>query len=168
MTNVYIGLGSNLSTPIKQIEQAIDSLAEHSAIAIKAVSSFYGNPPMGPAEQPDYVNAVVNISTTLAATDLLDFLQSIEQKQHRKRIIKWGPRTIDLDILLYGNQQIDLPNLMVPHPGLMQRVFVVLPLLEIAPNLILPNQISLSKVAEQFDRKLLTIVREQHEYIVTE
>lgn len=166
MMNVYIGLGSNLNHPLKQIEQALDNLAAHPEIEIRAVSSFYGNPPMGPADQPDYVNAVANIATTLSATNLLKFLHSIEQKQHRQRIIKWGPRTIDLDILLYGNQQIDLPNLIIPHPGLMQRVFVVLPLLEIAPNLILPNQLCLKKVAEQFDRKLLTIVREKHEYTI--
>lgn len=166
MINVYIGLGSNLNHPIKQLEQALDSLAEQSELDIQAVSSFYGNVPMGPADQPDYVNAVVNITTTLSATNLLNFLHAIEHNQNRKRIIKWGPRTIDLDILLYGHQQIDLPNLVVPHPGLMQRVFVVLPLLEIAPDLILPNQLYLKKVAEQFDKNLLTIVREKHEYTV--
>lgn len=166
MINAYIGLGSNLNHPLKQIEQALENLAEHPEIEIEEVSSFYGNPPMGPTDQPDYVNAVANITTTLSPTVLLDFLHSIEQKQHRQRIIKWGPRTIDLDILLYGEQQIDLPNLVVPHPGLMQRVFVVLPLLEIAPNLMLPNQIHLKNVAEQFDEKLLTIVREKHEYTI--
>lgn len=164
--NVYIGLGSNLNSPLKQIEQALNNLAAHPDIELKAVSSFYGNPPMGPSDQPDYVNAVANIATTISATNLLKFLHDLEQQQNRQRMIKWGPRTIDLDILLYGNQQIDLPHLVVPHPGLMQRIFVVLPLLEIAPNLILPNQLYLQKVAEQFDRKLLTIVREKHEYTI--
>jgi 2-amino-4-hydroxy-6-hydroxymethyldihydropteridine diphosphokinase len=164
MIDVYIGLGSNLDNPVSQIKQALKSLGLCPDLNIEAVSSFYGNPPMGPVDQPDYVNAVVKISTAMSAPNLLQFLQSIEQKQKRTKLIKWGPRTIDLDILLYGSQQINLPNLVIPHRGLTERVFVILPLLEIAPDLMLPNQVFLRKIAENFDSSLLIKLREENEH----
>jgi 2-amino-4-hydroxy-6-hydroxymethyldihydropteridine diphosphokinase len=156
MTDAYIGLGSNLDSPIDQIKAAIQAIDAHSDILVEAISSFYDNPPMGPLSQPDFVNAVIKIKTKITALELLAFLQSIEHKQHRQRKVRWGARTIDLDILLYGDAEIQLPNLMIPHIGLVQRAFVVVPLLEISPDLILPNQIQLKKIAQNIDCSFLT------------
>ncbi len=159
MIEVYLGLGSNLDNPFSQIQQAIQSIALHPEIKIESVSSFYTNPPMGPNDQPDYLNAVMKIVTEMPALELLDFLKIIEKKQNRKKKIKWGPRTIDLDILLYGKLEINLPNLIVPHEGLTQRAFVVWPLLEIAPNLRLPNKIWLKEIAQKLDCHVLTKIK---------
>lgn len=166
MIDVYIGLGSNLDNPLNQIRKALESIDLHADIQIKAISSFYGNPPMGPTDQPNFVNAVAKLATTMPALDLLNFLQGIERKQNRVKKMHWGPRTIDLDILLYGVEMINLPNLMIPHPGLTQRPFVVWPLLEIAPDLILPNLIPLKQIAKNLDNNLLTLVRDEHDYTV--
>ncbi len=165
MIDVYIGLGSNLDNPLNQLQKALASIEAHPEIDIEAVSSFYANPPMGPAEH-DFINAVAKIVTSIPAQELLVFFQGIELKQNRVKKIKWGPRTIDLDILLYGRKIINLPNLVIPHPGLSQRAFVAWPLLEIAPDLILPNGLPLKQIAKQLDRKLLTLVRDEHEYTV--
>lgn len=156
MTEAYIALGSNLDNPVNQIRQAIESIEEHPEIRIKAISGFYENPPMGPQDQPDFVNVVIKISTTLSAEELLDFNQSIEHQQNRQKKIRWGARTIDLDILLYGSHEINLPNLTVPHVGLSQRAFFAGPLFEIAPELILPNKMPLKKLIENIDCSILT------------
>lgn len=135
----YIGLGSNLVEPsaqIKNARQAINDL-EHSQEL--AFSSLYSSPPMGPQDQPDYVNAVMAISTKLSPLDLLHSLQSIENEQGRVRERRWGARTLDLDILLYADEQINLADLKVPHIGLRERAFVLYPLQEIAIDLTIPS-----------------------------
>ena len=106
---------------------------------MRQVSSLYKTAPVGMTEQPDFLNAVVEIQTTLPALELLGVLLHIEKKMGRVRTIRWGPRVIDLDLLLYGEQQIALPNLTVPHPRLRERAFVLVPLAEIAPGLVLPG-----------------------------
>ena len=142
MTNVtaYIGLGSNLATPASQIEdarQAIDALHKIQEIAF---SSLFRSPPMGPQDQPDYINAVMAIETELSALALLRSLQKIELDQGRvRKDHRWGARTLDLDILLYGEQLVNEPDLIIPHYGLAKRSFVLYPLQEIAPEIQIPG-----------------------------
>lgn len=139
MITAYIGLGSNLADPIAQLKTAHSAIAALPRTKKLAFSSFYHSPPLGPQDQPDYVNAVMAISTDLAALDLLHCLQGIEHEQGRVRTgVRWGARTLDLDLLLYGDQQISHPDLTVPHFGICERAFVLYPLQEIAPALTLP------------------------------
>jgi 2-amino-4-hydroxy-6-hydroxymethyldihydropteridine diphosphokinase len=146
----YIGLGANLDEPVAQLQQAVQALQQLAGSTLVAVSGFYGSKPMGPQDQPDYVNAVAAIDTTLTAEQLLDALQQIEQQQGRQRKAeRWGPRTLDLDILLYGNQVIATERLTVPHYGLRVREFVLYPLYEIAPQLNLPDGTVLSSLLAQ-------------------
>ncbi len=140
MTRVHVGLGSNLDDPRRQLESAFEALATLPESVLVARSSLYRSAPMGPADQPDYLNAVAELDTQLAPLALLDALQDIEQAQRRVRSRRWGPRTLDLDLLLYGDRQIDLPRLQVPHPGLHQRCFVLLPLLEVAGDIEIPRR----------------------------
>lgn len=137
----YIGLGSNLATPVEQIKAARTELAAIAEIKELAFSGLYRSSPMGPQDQPDYVNAVMAIATDLSPIDLLRCLQHLENRHGRVRNgQRWGARTLDLDLLLYGDQRIDLPDLSVPHVGLSERSFVLYPLYEIAPHLIVPGK----------------------------
>lgn len=146
----YIGLGANLANPVQQLELAIAALRQVPHSRLVAVSSLYGSKPMGPQDQPDYVNAVAALDTSLSPEALLDALQNIEQSQGRQRKAeRWGPRTLDLDILLYGEQIINTERLTVPHYGLKQREFVLYPLAEIAAELQLPDGTVLSSLLEQ-------------------
>lgn len=142
MTKVtaYIGLGSNLATPIIQIKEARQAInALHKTQEITC-SSLFRSPPMGPQDQPDYVNAVMAIETELPALALLHSLQKIELEQGRVRTDqRWGARTLDLDILLYAEQMISQPDLIIPHYGLAKRAFVLYPLQEIAPKIQIPG-----------------------------
>jgi 2-amino-4-hydroxy-6-hydroxymethyldihydropteridine diphosphokinase len=144
----YVGLGSNLDDPAGRVLAAFDALTAIDHTRLVRRSSLYRSPPMGPPGQPDYVNAVAGLLTTLAPTDLLGALQSIERDQGRIRnaATRWGPRTLDLDLLVYGGQQIDEPALTVPHPGIGERDFVLLPLREIAPALLVPGSGSVSRL----------------------
>lgn len=128
MDKVFIGLGSNLDEPLSQLKKAIDSLRQSENIELRNVSSFYSSSPMGPQDQPDYINAVVELSTELSAENLLDCLQKIENQQGRVRSERWGARTLDLDILLYGDEVINTARLIVPHCGISERDFVLYPL----------------------------------------
>lgn len=140
MQIVYLGLGSNLDNPINQIQEAISRLQGNPNITVKKISSLYRSEPMGPKNQPDFINAVAEIETNLTAETLLSFLQQTEKLQKRNRSEeRWGPRTIDLDILLFGDEIIKTDDLQIPHLGLSRREFVVYPLAEIAPNLDLPS-----------------------------
>lgn len=135
----FVGVGSNLDLPEKQVMQACRHLAQIEHAALLRQSSLYRSQPLGPQDQPDFVNAVVLLETTLPPYDLLDALQAIENQQGRVRGLRWGPRVIDLDLLLYGEDELETERLRVPHPGLTLREFVVYPLAEIAPDLILPS-----------------------------
>lgn len=141
MTEVvaYIGLGSNLDNPRNQVSTAVEEMAATTGCRLGAVSSLYRSPPMGPADQPDYVNAVAQIGTSLSAEALLDVMQALEDKHQRVRSRHWGPRTLDLDILLYGDEVIRTPRLQVPHPGIAERSFVLYPLSEIGATLDIPG-----------------------------
>ncbi|KDD79052.1 2-amino-4-hydroxy-6-hydroxymethyldihydropteridine diphosphokinase [Glaesserella parasuis] len=156
MTTVYVALGSNLEDPLAQLKQAVVSLQTF-AKNLK-VSSFYGSKPLGPQDQPDYVNAVVKFDTDLTAIELLDKLQSIENEQGRVRLRRWGERTLDLDILLYGNEQIQSERLTVPHYDMHNRQFVIVPLYEISPELVLPSGKSLAQLYPQFAEHQMNII----------
>jgi 2-amino-4-hydroxy-6-hydroxymethyldihydropteridine diphosphokinase len=139
MIQVYIGLGSNLALPEKQIQAACKSLASLPKTALIRCSSLYQSQPMGPQDQPDYVNAVVLLETELSPESLLQQTQLIETQQGRiRKTNRWGPRTLDLDMLLYGSQQINSKHLTVPHSGIKHREFVLYPLYEITPDLTFP------------------------------
>ena len=134
----YIGLGSNLKEPKKQIEKALKALSEANEITLLSVSSFYQSKALLDMPGPNYLNVVCKIETDLSALDLLNFCQEIEDNQHRVREVKWASRTIDLDILLYGDQVLATKRLTIPHPEMINRAFVLLPLFEIEPGLKLP------------------------------
>lgn len=148
MPLAYVGLGSNLEDPLAQVTRAFDELAMLAQTHLLARSSIYSSTPVGP-EQPDYINAVALLDTQLEPLDLLDALQSIEQSHQRVRIQHWGPRTLDLDLLLYDNQTIQHPRLIVPHPYLTQRGFVLYPLADISPTLQLPDGQTLQALLNQ-------------------
>ena len=137
MAEVYIALGSNMDGPLDQLDRALKSLSETPEIELLAVSDRYQTPPIGPS-QPDYINAAAQLRTSLAPELLLDRLQFIEQQQDRVRTLRWGPRTLDLDILLYDNLVCDTECLTIPHPRMAERAFVLLPLADINGDLALP------------------------------
>jgi len=137
---VYIGLGSNLDHPLRQIRRALDALACLPTSALSTVSSWYRSRPMGDLPQPEYVNAVAALDTALSPLALLDALQAIEARQGRVRTAeRWAARSIDLDLLLYGEYCVQSARLVLPHPGLCEREFVLYPLYEIAPELSIPG-----------------------------
>jgi len=158
---VYVGLGSNLEDPVAQILEAVEELEMIPDSILVSRSSLYQGKPMGPADQPDYVNAVVAMDTLLSAESFLQELQRIEGLQGRVRDgEKWGPRIIDLDLLLYGKHKINTPNLIVPHSGMHERDFVIIPLSELAGDLNIPGQGRLTALINKCEnhslRKLVT------------
>lgn len=143
---VFIGLGSNLGDSESAIQNAVNTLATQDEIHLVSMSSLYKSAPMGPENQPDYLNAVCQIKTTLSPEALLDTTQRIENENGRKRVgERWGARTLDLDILLYAGQSVKTERLTIPHAGMPQREFVLVPLFEIAPTLIMPDGYPISK-----------------------
>ena len=140
MQRAYIGLGSNLAEPRAQVERAIAALACLPQSRLLRQSRMYASPPLGPVDQPDYVNAVVELDTDLDPLALLSALQAIEQAQGRVRTRHWGERIIDLDVLLYADWQITSAALTLPHPGMSTRAFVLRPLAELVPELDIPGQ----------------------------
>jgi 2-amino-4-hydroxy-6-hydroxymethyldihydropteridine diphosphokinase len=140
MTPAYIALGSNLGEPRIQLEQGVAALARLPDTRLVRVSSVYRSAAVGPGMQPDYLNAVLLLNTNLPAVDLLDAMHHIENAQGRVREIHWGPRTLDLDLLLYADMIITSPHLTVPHPRMHRRNFVLYPLREISDaNLVMPD-----------------------------
>jgi len=138
---VFVGLGSNLNDPQTQLQSAVTAIKHLPQTQIANVSGIYLTRPMGPQDQPDYMNAVVELQTTLDAEVLLDSLQEIELQQGRVRDgSRWHERIIDLDILLYGDECMDTASLVVPHPGLHERAFVLYPLLELDQDLDIPSK----------------------------
>ena len=154
----YIGLGSNLGDPLQQVNTAVTELSALPGTSLIAQSPWYVSRAIGPGEQPDYINGVVCLRTDMTPEALLDSLQILEERHERLRKEHWGPRTLDLDILLYGDQVIDNPRLQVPHPWLTRRNFVALPLADIAPNLILPDGTTLDSVLQRISRDGITLL----------
>ncbi|MDO6763604.1 2-amino-4-hydroxy-6-hydroxymethyldihydropteridine diphosphokinase [Agarivorans sp. 1_MG-2023] len=160
MARCFLALGSNLVDPLKQAIAARQTLAASQQLTLVKSSSLYQSRPMGPQDQPDYLNAVFELDTELTPLELLNLTQKIELEQGRQRKDeRWGPRTLDLDILLYGNQIIDTPRLTVPHYGMKQREFVLLPLAEIAADLHLPDQSLVQQLAASIDSNGLQIFK---------
>ncbi|WP_041284711.1 2-amino-4-hydroxy-6-hydroxymethyldihydropteridine diphosphokinase [Desulfoscipio gibsoniae] len=136
----YIGLGSNIGDSRAIIAEALKRLDELPGVAVGAVAPLYRTAPVGYVEQDYFINTVAEVSTTLTPRQLLDGLQQIENELGRVRVIRWGPRTVDLDILLYGEQTIDEPDLQVPHPRMGQRAFVMVPLADLNPELVVGGE----------------------------
>ncbi|MFM2588870.1 2-amino-4-hydroxy-6-hydroxymethyldihydropteridine diphosphokinase [Vibrio sp. TBV020] len=158
MITVFIAVGSNLGDPVSQANVAIDALKQLPKSQFVSTSSLYSSTPMGPQDQPDYINAVVELKTELTPIELLNCTQTIELEQGRvRKEERWGPRTLDLDILLYGNEVMDSERLTVPHYGMKEREFVLYPLAEIAPNLTLPCGTRLDDLLKVVDQNGLRI-----------
>jgi 2-amino-4-hydroxy-6-hydroxymethyldihydropteridine diphosphokinase len=152
VTLAFIALGSNLAEPLSQVNNALAALARIPHSRIVATSSFYRTPPLGPQDQPDYLNAAVALETTLSAEELLDNTQRIELEQGRvRKAERWGPRTLDLDIMLFGDATINTERLTVPHYDMKNRAFMLLPLSEIAPALRFPDGERLADVLKRLD-----------------
>jgi len=152
VTRVYIAIGSNLASPLEQVNAALAALAEIPDSQIVAVSPFYRTPPLGPQDQPDYLNAAVALDTDLAPETLLDHTQRIELQQGRERKAhRWGPRTLDLDIMLFGDRQIATPRLTVPHYDMKNRAFMLLPLVHIAPDVCFPDGVKVADILANLD-----------------
>lgn len=149
MTEVaYISIGSNLSNPYKQVISAVDQLKQSENINVIAISGWYFSEAIGPKNQPKYVNGVIKISTRLIPNQLLKELHRIEDAHGRIRNERWGPRILDLDILLYGSEVINTKKLTIPHLGMKIRNFVLTPLADIEPDLVLPDGSTLSSLLE--------------------
>jgi 2-amino-4-hydroxy-6-hydroxymethyldihydropteridine diphosphokinase len=133
MERIYIGLGSNLADPVEQLRSAVEALGQLPQTSLAGVSAFYQSDSLLPG-QPRYTNAVAALDSSLTPIELLDALQAIENAQGRERLERWGPRTLDLDILLFGDRLIDEPRLKVPHYQIQERAFVLYPLAELAPQ----------------------------------
>jgi len=152
MQNVYIGLGSNLADPLLQVERALSALGDVPETRLLRRSRLYRSAPWGRPDQPEFVNAVAGLHTELTPRELLDAVLVIERSAGRERgATRWGPRVLDLDILVYGDQIIDEPGLHVPHPHLHERAFVLLPLAEIAPDLVVPRLGRVGELARRID-----------------
>ena len=157
MNIAYIALGSNLSSPERQIDQALHAL--QSIGELRALSNWYQSKAVGPGNQPDYINGVVKLKTALDPFNLLQQLQGIELKQGRERIIHWGPRTLDLDIVLFNEASLYSHRLTIPHPRLTERDFVIIPLMDIDKNMRLPDGSRLSHYASPQDEGNLKLLK---------
>jgi len=152
MTLAYIAIGSNLASPLEQVNAAVQALGDIPQTRVVALSSFYRTPPLGPQDQPDYLNAAIALETVLSAEALLDNTQRIELQQGRvRKEERWGPRTLDLDIMLFGDAQIHTERLTVPHYDMKRRGFMLWPLFEIAPDLTFPDGKHLSALLAQLN-----------------
>lgn len=156
----FVGLGSNLTRPVTQVRDALQELRQLPGSRLVRHSPLYRSAPIGPPDQPDYVNAVAMLATELDPFDLLDALQLIEERHGRERSVRWGPRTLDLDLLLYADRHIDSPRLKVPHPQMHRRAFVLVPLHDIAPQLTVPGHGALSTLLAVVDGQGLQPVDE--------
>lgn len=148
MIRCFISLGSNLQQPQQQVQQACTALAKLTHSKLEKVSPWYRSKAIGPGQQNDYINGVAQLSTQLPALELLHALHAIEARQKRVRQERWGPRTLDLDLLLYGQQLINSAELSVPHPRMTERNFVLYPLADLAPELIFPDGTSLASLLD--------------------
>ena len=152
MMRVYLALGSNLADPLHQVQSALAALAEIPQSRLVTCSSLYRTPPYGPPDQPDYLNAAVALDTELTPESLLDHTQRIELEHGRvRKDHRWGPRTLDLDIMLFGSLTLATPRLTVPHYDMHNRAFMLVPLAEIAPDLILPDGTAIADLLATLD-----------------
>ena len=146
MTTAYLGLGANLGDRLANLQRAVELLAEVSGLRVARSSRVYETEPVGGPEQPEYLNAVVEVETDLAPRDLLEACLSVETRMGRVRAEPWGPRTIDVDVLTYGDETIDEPDLVIPHPRMHERGFVLVPLAELTADPSLPGELRLASL----------------------
>ena len=139
MTVAYLSVGSNIGDRLHHLVEAVRTLHSHEGVEVLAVSSIYETAPVGYTDQADFLNVAICVETAVGGQELLEICQQVEQELGRERTIRWGPRTVDLDILLYGTDAIEAENLVVPHPRMHERAFVLVPLLEIAPLIAHPT-----------------------------
>ncbi|AIR60821.1 2-amino-4-hydroxy-6-hydroxymethyldihydropteridine diphosphokinase [Enterobacter sp. Ap-916] len=157
MTLAYIALGSNQASPLEQVSSALDALAAIPQSRMVATSSFYRTPPLGPQDQPDYLNAAVVLDTDLSAEALLDHTQRIELEHGRvRKAERWGPRTLDLDLMLFGDEVMHTERLTVPHYDMKNRAFMLVPLLEIAPECRFPDGQSVAAILASLSQEGIT------------
>jgi len=161
MKNIYVALGSNLNNPIYQVKKVVDHLRNQSDIKILNLSSLYQTKPVGITNQPDFINAVIEIEYHKTPKDLLKLLLDIEKFFGRVRLIKNGPRIIDLDIIIFGNTSLNEGDLVIPHPRMFERSFVMLPLMEIAPNLII-NEIPIETLVRNISTTDIIKITDEH------
>ena len=152
VVRAYVGLGSNLGDREGVIGDAVSALGSHPDIEVLQVSSLRETEPWGPVEQPPFLNGAAAVETSLEPRALLDVLLEVERRLGRVRDERWGPRTIDLDLLLYGDTVVDEPGLTVPHPRLRERAFALEPLLELDPDLVVPGQGSAAILLASLER----------------
>jgi len=149
VADVYIGIGSNLQRPVQQVQDAIAALSRHPSFELQACSSLYHSAPVGVVDQPEFINAVCHLRTGLPPEKVLPLLQQIEDEAGRNREgERWGPRTLDLDLLLYDNLVLATATLVIPHPRMHERAFVLYPLRELAPELEIPGQGPVGELAD--------------------
>lgn len=146
MNEVYLSLGSNLGDRKAQLQEAVRLLQTNPSISNIKMSSIYETAPVGYLDQHAFLNLVIRLETSLSPLELLDICQEIEQALHRERLVRWGPRTVDLDVLLYGQEQLATERLTIPHPRMYERAFVLVPLQELMPSLILPEDLEMQEV----------------------
>lgn len=158
VSGVFVALGSNIDEPRRQVLQAFSELARLPGTRVLRRSSLYRTPPWGEPDQPDFINAVVELETSLEPLELLDALLEIERAAGRVRVKRWGPRVLDLDLLLFGTQHIEVPRLHLPHPRLHERAFVMLPLAEIAPDLRVEPYGSAAEIASTLDSQGISVL----------
>lgn len=149
---IVLGLGTNLGDRENNLRLALRLLTQNYEIEITHISSIYETAPFGVTDQPDFLNLTVAINTDMNPQTLLKSCLDVEEQMGRVRIQRWGPRVIDIDLLLYHDTRIDSPSLTLPHPGILQREFVIIPLHEMAPSLIMPNGKTVAAVAAEFSR----------------
>ena len=157
----YIALGSNLEDPTRQVHRAMENLSREEGIRLELRSRLYRSSPLGPQDQPDFVNAAVGVLTELSARQLLDRLLSIEKLMGRDRRERWGPRVIDLDLIWMIGEPIDEPGLKLPHPGVSERNFVLYPLADIAPSLRIPGYGRVADLAARIGDAGLSVLEEK-------
>jgi 2-amino-4-hydroxy-6-hydroxymethyldihydropteridine diphosphokinase len=151
MPRAFVGVGANLGDRRQTIETAVERLGAHERVEVTAVSTLRETDPVGVVDQPRFLNGVVELETTLPPRELLDALLDVERGLGRVRHERWGPRTIDLDVLLYGQQVVEEPGLRVPHPRLHERRFVLEPLVELDPSLVVPGRGDVSTLLSELD-----------------
>jgi len=146
MNVAYLSLGSNLGDRKAQLQEAVRLLQANPSIFNMRMSSIYETAPVGYLDQHAFLNLVVRLETNLSPLRLLDACQEIEQALHRERLVRWGPRTVDLDVLLYGREQLTTERLTIPHPRMYERAFVLVPLSELIPSLVLPEGLETQRI----------------------
>ena len=146
MNEAYLSLGSNLGGRKRQLQEAVRLLRANPAISNVKISSIYETAPVGYLDQGAFLNLAVRLETNLSPLDLLAVCQEVERNLQRERLVRWGPRTVDLDILLYGQEQLATDELTIPHPRMYERAFVLVPLRDLLPSLVMPAELEMQEV----------------------